>query len=440
MGGKERLFLFGGERLTGGGKNRRMASKEKKRRKAEGMAAKRMVAWAVAAAMGAASGTALGNVGVFRGSGQTPVVEKTDAVQLVEEEVTMRPREGTHPIDLSASNSDPMDFECRFLLRNLTDEEVHLQVGFPLDAEDGGAWSAKEEDVAELVEEFRFSARTNGGACEVRFVPFDRDRKFSKLFLWDMSFAPREEVELAVEYRMGGYFGLGPCETLTGENPWTVLEDYENENWAAKLFFMGIAEGHFYVTGTASCWAGEVERAVFRYHPQEFEDYLRARSAFEESPEQRAGREESLADFDPGDSWVLLKPELPMVRNWLPNENEWTRVDDGDGRWHLEWSQAPFKPSVRAGIAFFYVAPPMPTAPEDAGRLVAIANALGVSARDICDICREFYGVETGNERIREFVRRQCWHDTQWRPGAPEGLLEALERAGGTPSGDETPE
>lgn len=387
------------------------------------MTAKRMM-MGILAAVVAASGTALGNVGVFRGAGQTPVVDKTDAVQLVEEEVTMRPREGTHPIDASASNTDPMDFQCRFLLRNLTDEEVTLQVGFPLDTESG--WSWKEEDAAELVEEFRFSARTNGGACVVRFVPFDRDRKFSKLFLWDMSFAPREEVELAVEYRMGGYFGLGPCSAFTGGNLWTALDDGDE-------FSLGIAEGHIYVTGTASCWAGEVERAVFRYHPQEFEDYLRARGAFEESPEERAEREAAIAKK--ALIYSLFKPELSMVRNWLPDENEWTRVDDGDGQWHVEWSQAPFAPSEDAAIALFYVALPMPTTPEDVARILA-DEAMGTRARDFCDICREFYGVETGNPRIREFVSKQCWHDTQWRPTATEALLEALERADGTPRGD----
>ena len=72
--------------------------------KAEGMKAKRMM-MGILAAVVAASGTALGNVGVFRGAGQTPVVDKTDAVQLVEEEVTMRPREGIYMYDKEKKNA-----------------------------------------------------------------------------------------------------------------------------------------------------------------------------------------------------------------------------------------------------------------------------------------------------------------------------------------------
>ena len=35
-----------------------------------------------------------GNAGVFRGSGQTPTLEKTDQIKMVEEEIIMIPRRG----------------------------------------------------------------------------------------------------------------------------------------------------------------------------------------------------------------------------------------------------------------------------------------------------------------------------------------------------------
>ena len=57
-----------------------------------------------------------GNVGVFRGSGQTPMLEKTADIQMVEEEIIMFPRRGNYPVDTSCRNLDKMDFRCRFIL------------------------------------------------------------------------------------------------------------------------------------------------------------------------------------------------------------------------------------------------------------------------------------------------------------------------------------
>ena len=64
-----------------------------------------------------------GNAGVFRGSGQTPMLEKTDQIQMVEEEIIMIPHRGNYPVDTSRRNLDKMDFRCRFILRNLTDQK-----------------------------------------------------------------------------------------------------------------------------------------------------------------------------------------------------------------------------------------------------------------------------------------------------------------------------
>lgn len=69
-------------------------------------------------------GVAWANVGVFLGSGQTPVVEKTDVVQMVEEVVQMTPRAADGPVGTDCANQDPMDYLCTFKLRNLTDKTV----------------------------------------------------------------------------------------------------------------------------------------------------------------------------------------------------------------------------------------------------------------------------------------------------------------------------
>ena len=50
---------------------------------------------------------------------------------------------------------------------------------------------------------------TRNETFPVRFVPYDRERKFSNIFLWKMTFQPGEEVLLKVFYITGGYLGLG---------------------------------------------------------------------------------------------------------------------------------------------------------------------------------------------------------------------------------------
>ena len=51
-----------------------------------------------------AAACCFGNAGVFRGSGQTPVLEKSSEIQMVEELVEMRPRRGYYPVDTSCRN------------------------------------------------------------------------------------------------------------------------------------------------------------------------------------------------------------------------------------------------------------------------------------------------------------------------------------------------
>ena len=67
-----------------------------------------------------------GNAGIFRGQGQTPVLEKNSQIQMVSEEIEMIPRPGKRPVDLSLRNMDKMDFRCRFVFRNLTEKSVTL--------------------------------------------------------------------------------------------------------------------------------------------------------------------------------------------------------------------------------------------------------------------------------------------------------------------------
>lgn len=384
---------------------------------------------------------AYANVGVFNGSGQTPIVEKTDAVQMVEEEVLMTPRKAKGPVTGSCRNFDPMDYRCTFKLRNLKDEAVELQVGFPLNIETYRMKGVHAEDVEKLVESFNFSAYSGNEKFKVRYVPQDKEKKFSKLFLWTMKFAAHEERTLVVSYTMEGYLGL--YYTLSADMQKDDVDDLckIDGGLLLGLFKTGIGEVHMYVTGTGSCWAGEIQKATFKYFPQDFEAYLAKRGALDETEEERKQRQEEKgkrgkeARNSSKGARNLLKPECRLVRCWHPSPEKWTRKDDGAGRFHYELTFTPFRPSKDDSIILGYVAPPMPTEPDDVDILEDVVREFVKSnggnekqyLRDVKDVVLEFYGIKTGNTRIAPFIDKQCWKG-QESPGLlPVALRKRLE-------------
>ena len=378
-------------------------------------------------AMMAFASAAFANVGVFNGSGQTPIIEKTDAVQMVEEEVVMTPRKASGPVTMSCSNLDPMDYRCTFKLRNLKDEPVELQVGFPLDIESWRMPHGDADDMDSLPGKFGFSARCGEEKFAVRFVPEDKEKRFSKLFLWTMKFAAREERMLSVSYTMEGYLGLYPTASdasFASKNDGTDVNRMLN-----GLFGTGIGEAHMYVTGTGSCWAGEIEKAVFKYYPQDFEAHLAKRGAYDETESERKERLAALKKKG-ASAKGLLKPDSRMVRSWNPSPGKWTRIDDGSGRFHYELSHSPFRPSASDSIVLGYVAPPMPTEPADVDIVEELVRKFAKSRggdeesllRDVKDVVLEFYGEKTENKRIAAFVSSQCWCAERY-PDALSGEL-----------------
>ena len=267
----------------------------------------------------AVASSSFGNVGVFKGSGQTPIVDKTDAVQMVEEEVVMTPRKAKGPVTVRCNNLDPMDYHCTFKLRNLKNEPVEIQVGFPLDTDSHGLSDKSADDVKELVSSFSFSARCGNEQFDVRFTPADKGKRFSKLFLWIMRFAPLEERTLVVSYSLDGYLGLGYVfAELDSQDVESMKSVLSIDDGLLTMFSQGNSECHSYVTGTGACWAGTIEKAVFKYYPQEFEAYLARRGSYDESEADRKERLAELKKEDKKGVRSLLKPDSRMVRRWQP--------------------------------------------------------------------------------------------------------------------------
>ena len=283
-----------------------------------------------------------GNAGVFRGSGQTPTLEKTDTIQMVEEEIIMIPHRGNYPVDTSCRNLDKMDFRCRFILRNLTDQKVVIPVGFPLDTQARLQDNKGKFNQSQLIGHYGFTAGTKDKTFPVRFVPWDEKKKFSKLFLWEMTFEPKQEIELFVNYTMEGYQGL---DGTMRNRDWDKRKPYKCEYLEHLIF--GLGQAQFYVTETGSSWAGVIEKAVFRYYPYEFEEYLAKRGAWEES---RKKRNERLAAVKkkPGNFEYLFSPEMPMLRTWNPTFEQW---QPKQGKYkkdrYLELVFQPYKPQKK---------------------------------------------------------------------------------------------
>ena len=400
-----------------------------------------------------------GNVGVFGGSGQTPMLEKTADIQMVEEEIIMIPRRGNYPVDTSCRNLDKMDFRCRFILRNLSDKKVVLPVGFPLDVELRYLWDEKRQyNQQAIISFYAFTAGTKDKTFPVRFVPWDKKKKFSQLFLWEMTFEPKEEIELLVNYTMPGYMGLDmTIRNRDWDNRKLYKCDYLDELTG------GSGQAQFYVTETGSSWVGVIEKAVFRYYPYDFEEYLAKRGAWEESRKNRKKRLE-MRKKKPNDSRWLLSPDMPMIRTWNPAFEQWQpKQGEHKSDRYLELVFQPYKPEKKDNIRIGYTFVCMPQTAEEfeayccviKGKLKRNAEfkekaktanpklyekywknrnipPYGAAVRkNIADVILEFYGIARNNPEIADFLADQMWYPVKTPPQIKDDYKQMLLKISG---------
>lgn len=415
----------------------------------------------------AVSVSAFANAGIFRGNGRTVVMDSTDKIQMVEEEVVMLPMRGNYPVDATCRNLDPMKFHCTFKLRNLSDKEVTIQVGFPLS---GAVWVPKADSIhqTELIGCFGFAAGTKEKLFPVRYVPYDSQKKFSDLFLWDMTFKPKEEIQLTVVYTMDGYMGLGSLmKPELHKTPPEQKTELEN-------MFLTQGQMHQYITETGGCWAGKIEKAVFRIYPFQFEEYLQKRGPLDIYPQLPNDEKRSRKYL-----WVItmLTSDAHLIRHWNPAFEKWTLVK---GKKHapdyLELVYQPFEPKgERDNLQFAYhFAFAFPRSAKQFDFLIeqlkkhtekefqyaqkalnelknmpetqdkrelerrerirryrgSIKPYSPQMAKNLADAILEFYGIHTENPEIKDFLNTQIWYPAQPRPIQPE-LKARLEKASG---------
>lgn len=178
--------------------------------------------------LAAATPIALSNVGFFNGSGFTIQLAKTEQVQLVSEEVIIQPRrKADFPL------TSRVKYRCTFTLKNLSEERVSIQVGFPLNTEQLnsplGSMYSKTNDVSpelkiKLIQDvFNFTVRDTEKAYSVKYEKKDAQQKFRHVFLWEVDFSPHASRTLEVRYEMPASFGiysLGDKTDMSSRGEW----------------------------------------------------------------------------------------------------------------------------------------------------------------------------------------------------------------------------
>jgi hypothetical protein len=328
---------------------------------------------------------------------------------------------------------DKAYYNCKFTLRNLTDQTLTVPVGFPLEGENYILPRYHKEkrkiDQTNVIARFNFIAGTSNGTYPIRYIQHDKSKKYKKLFLWDMTFKPQETIELTVSYCMSGYHGLG----VTQKRPYIWSSKRYGLEYLASLD--GCVTGSFgYVTSTANSWSGPIEKAKFTVHQGKFEKYLRTRGYLEIDE-----------DYIYYKKHQKMIPFCALYRHISPKG--WKEEGEKNKR-TIVWEYKDFKPEkdILISYSFLYIpenvsqckriideikkkyerkrnallkakSPKAPSAPPAWNKAIE---------KNIADIFLEYYGVNTKNEAIAKFLKKQQWHPVKNPPPIDEKLKEYL--------------
>ncbi|MDJ0523650.1 MAG: hypothetical protein QNJ90_16390 [Planctomycetota bacterium] len=350
------------------------------------------------------AGTARANVGVFTGDGHSIELSSTKAIQMVSEDVTITPCRGRFLFDGTVPGMDRVEYDCRFVLKNLKKEKVTIQVAFPLNSQFLRPPYDAKKKTSDLIAQYGFIAQEEDRQYSVRYVAEDREKKLKTLFTWEMTFAPEQVRRLRVTYAMPMSVTLASTakkhEDSEYGKPW-----YRNlEGCMLQLFG--------YVTKTGKSWAGPIQRARFRVYVKGFEQYIRQRPLIEGgSDEDRAMAKTRFP------VWVPLPLRITSSGDWRP-----------DGSGFLEMTQENYEPEENFRFAYYFLS--FPRTVEAARRLMQKLSPKGLSAedrQDLADILREFNGTKTGNKRIAKFLANQVWYGKKPQQTVPDAVLKAIQ-------------
>lgn len=368
------------------------------------------------------------NAGVFAGSGYDIELIKSDDVRMLSEEITIVPGRGREPFDGGLPGMDRVSFACMFVLQNLRDAPVTVQVGFPIDSEYYERIRPRVEGTTEFeesVEHYHFVAHDGQGAYPLRYVPGDKKKKFRNLFVWDMTFAANETKTLRVSYQI-------PISMAAGATYWYPGRKWPNidyPGWQEALSDC-LVEWFSYVTSTGASWAGGViEKAKFSIQLGPFERYVATRPIWGENEKTKQHFREKRPTMTP----AVVRVMTPSSSEWRPGKDGWITREIRD-----------FRPGDESNIHVVYYIVFFPQTAEEVERFVERLGKLdkrkpennfgGSSDRvtadfdALRDIFREFNGERTENAAIEKFVSEQRWHGVEPLKKIPDEVFQELER------------
>ena len=349
---------------------------------------------------------ALANAGSFGGFGSNLRLVENKDIQMLSERIVITLVPSKQPVDGSLKYSDEAMYDCTFKLKNLTDKEYLAKVCFHIGNGDYTTHRATPPGL------YEFSAKCGGKEYEGKYLKSDADNKFSSLFVWDMEFEPSATLNLEVRYKKYGSIGLGITQ-----NPPYNFSKILCEGLDLSFMQGSLRQSYAYIVTTGGSWAREIESAEFIVNLGDFERYLNKRGYLdynEKSPHANKYKDNPLFE---GALSRVVSPE-----GW---------INEGDS---IVLKRTPYDASKDININYDFT--PIPTTPEGLERLFKCATDCNknkeLSAKDkknICDIVLEFYGIDTQNKSIEEFLLLQNWHNNKDRtyPTLSPKLKERLE-------------
>lgn len=341
-----------------------------------------------------------GDAGVFTGNGQDLHQITSKTVQLVSIDVTIVLGRGPFLFDGSVPGMDIAEYQCNFLLRNLSDKDEEIKVGFPADSE--FARGSKPDSPSESrgwVLEYGFIAMDQETTYHVEFVrrrPQSGPGEFGSVFVWNMRFAPKETRSLTVQYRIPMSMGVVPMEKdgKSGLGAGVFGQEFLN---------IGSLEMAGYITSTGSSWRGNVETAKFTLITGQFEQYFKRRGIGEESTAEMD--REAAEQFN--SSFPVRHPY--WIRTVEPEG--WKAVEGG-----VQWQYKDYKPKDPISISYYTT--PFPRLPEEVDALVdRLLKGLAPGESPVIELGRlrqvilATYGKEPEDQTARTFVSQQLWYE-----------------------------
>ena len=361
-----------------------------------------------------ASINSFGNVAVFGGYGSNLELKSNADIQMISEDINITMlRSGQYSTGNARwFSQNKARYKCRFKLKNLSDKEISIQVGFPLGTNKNWYTFNKRNELyqVETISRFNFIAGTKRGTYPIKFYPYDKKQKYSLIFLWDMKFKPHETIDLLVTYTMSGWQGLGS----TQKRPYT-WKPYKHNY--LKLLEYGVSNTFAYVTKTGKSWAGNIEKAVFTINDYEFDNMITRRGLFETTELDPYYEKKKNGYKDWGNK--ILKRIEPIGWNEIIKNKKPT----------IRWEYTNYVP--KKNIEIMYLQTAVPANIEQFNFLIKKIKGQNKKynqnlkhyknsrkpkvlsksdIKNIADAILEFYGLKTNNPEIAEFLNKQFWY------------------------------